>query len=999
MSDGRHGPVWEELGRIDYFLEHLARAVERGEAPRETYDTLAPRYLTRREEIVRVLTGAAMPVAAESQPHPVAAPFSAPVADLVPGRAPREVRWTQILAYTGAFLVVVAAAIFTVAVWETVSTTAKLAFLGVFTAAFYGAGVLVWRAGMRGGGVALTAVGSAMLLFDGWIAIDGYGMSGPWPWAGLLLVLSAVYWFTETRLTGRFFGITGAAAQIGWWWLLGQGLGWTTAPRFAGIAAVAIAWSIVAEVTREREEFASLAWVLRIAAPVTVAGAAFGVLANLAIGPPRWVDVGSAAVIALAVTAVVDRFGVRWRGIAAAGWLPLLVAIAAMIDVTSPGWGHVGVLVAAAVALGAYELFRGGLGHGIAALVFEAAAWLALADRLDFATDATLAMLVVVGAVWLVAARMMSERIDGDEPLAPYASGFAPVVAVGGRLLLGGVTLFLPEGVLEARREGWGLVLPRETVLAAVFTLGWGAGARLMRAWSAAIVAAAGSFLTVSLLVSGLAPDVHVAFVGCALVALAALWLHAPPISRALSAPLLGRGISWVAGGVLFAFATGLWLVGPPYAEWPVIVLMVAVAALWLSEAWRFSSACLGAAAGPALVGATLLTGDLIDVGPGLLGSALGGVAGAAAGTFICGACVPWGRRSVYRESLWWWALPAGVAASVAALWPIVMLAGSRSADVAQALTVTFALAALAWALGALAVRGTWLSSLSALAAWGSILAALAWLAAPPAVTLAVLTAYAVALMAPTFVRLRSDAPAPLRSALAAPLAAVALTVAAGTVFLGVQSHFGAVLWGGWADLGPWGLTVALVVLGGLLVSAAAPYSIEIAEYAGALAIVAAGWVVLDTAGVRVLEPYLVLLALYIAGSAYRYASGAPAREVPVVSDWAAVACAAWLPALLAVSASTPSDAFTHSVWAVGLSLAAITAGVLLRVRGYLFGGVAALVFVSVWRSFFLLVEFWWAVLGLIGIAMLVIALTWERQQMLLARTGNLVREYFGGWR
>ncbi len=88
-----------------------------------------------------------------------------------------------------------------------------------------------------------------------------------------------------------------------------------------------------------------------------------------------------------------------------------------------------------------------------------------------------------------------------------------------------------------------------------------------------------------------------------------------------------------------------------------------------------------------------------------------------------------------------------------------------------------------------------------------------------------------------------------------------------------------------------------------------------------------------------------------------------------------------------------------NSLWAVGLALVAMAVGIVARVRGYLFGGVAGLVAVSVWRSFFVLVEFWWVVLGLIGVAMLVIALTWERQQVLLKRTGSRLQEMLGGWR
>jgi hypothetical protein len=83
----------EELGRIDYFLDQLARAVERGEVPLESYDRLAPRYLERREELVRILTikaGGAVQQAAPTQAAPglvPVAPIAQPPAHATPEAA------------------------------------------------------------------------------------------------------------------------------------------------------------------------------------------------------------------------------------------------------------------------------------------------------------------------------------------------------------------------------------------------------------------------------------------------------------------------------------------------------------------------------------------------------------------------------------------------------------------------------------------------------------------------------------------------------------------------------------------------------------------------------------------------------------------------------------------------------------------------------------------------------------------------------------------------
>ena len=54
---------------------------------------------------------------------------------------------------------------------------------------------------------------------------------------------------------------------------------------------------------------------------------------------------------------------------------------------------------------------------------------------------------------------------------------------------------------------------------------------------------------------------------------------------------------------------------------------------------------------------------------------------------------------------------------------------------------------------------------------------------------------------------------------------------------------------------------------------------------------------------------------------------------------------------------------------------------------------------VALWRTASYLAQFWWVVLGVIGIAMLVIALSWERQRMLLSDTQRRLRDGCEDWR
>ena len=73
------------------------------------------------------------------------------------------------------------------------------------------------------------------------------------------------------------------------------------------------------------------------------------------------------------------------------------------------------------------------------------------------------------------------------------------------------------------------------------------------------------------------------------------------------------------------------------------------------------------------------------------------------------------------------------------------------------------------------------------------------------------------------------------------------------------------------------------------------------------------------------------------------------------------------IPAVLAVRATGIEDAWTHAIWAFGLSLVAVAAGVAARVRVYFFGGVIVIVWVSLLYSFEYLVQFWWLLLGIVG--------------------------------
>ena len=87
------------------------------------------------------------------------------------------------MAWAGALLVVIAAAIFTVYRWETFSPMVKLLYLAGVTAAFYvGGDVVRTRLGLSPIGMSIMTAGAAMLLFDGWILLQAFSLEGPLPW-------------------------------------------------------------------------------------------------------------------------------------------------------------------------------------------------------------------------------------------------------------------------------------------------------------------------------------------------------------------------------------------------------------------------------------------------------------------------------------------------------------------------------------------------------------------------------------------------------------------------------------------------------------------------------------------------------------------------------------------------------------------------------------------------------------------------------------------------
>lgn len=1003
MIDSAHTREWDELHKIDYFLEHLARAVERGEVHAASYELLAPRYLERRAELVAVIerradrgpelhtqappAAAATAVAASETPSsaafvPTVADLTRPVASARPAspREPRPVPWTTVLTITGAFLVIVAAAIFAVATWDLFGVGFKLVFLGSLTAAFYAAGHLVRRRlGLAAGGVALMAVGSAMLLFDGWIAIDGYGLTGPWPWVGWLAVCSLVYWYSEVAIGGAFFGVIGASAQVAWVWLLGEGLAWPAPQRLAGIALVAVLWALAARNAQDRPPFSSLARVLRWAAPVLVAGCGVGLGLDISTGPATWIYIASALVVGSAATMVFEVSRLP-SGLAAILHVPVFLGILSMTDMTGTEWGHVILLALMVAGYLIHELRYGGWGHGMIALAAELMATLVLADLLGWEADATVALVGAVAVSWLVASRLLDRAPAGDA-MSRGAAGMRSLAEAGGWLALAGSTLAVPaaSGVVPLSAVA---VHASDAALPAGMLGLWAVAGAVRRREPVGVVLIAVSLYATAALLAWSLPELHSALYGAALVAVLIVWflarllaarVWALPVEACLMAvrtlSLLVLVVGSAAQGYFFDFVA-----------WQSVVLIVLAALVWLLDALFAEELPAGfGLASALLVFAAALAGEwYLDTGDPIMWI------GPAMAVVLALVSIPLRSRSGWAT---WWNGGAAAAA-------VVVILTSLGAPPA-AIPVALILTGLAWLIMAIVSDNPVLAPVAGLFGFGAMFATADQFMLGPWVTLAPVTLVAYALLSvlflpqPRFSRRWTDA-----AAAAGLVGMVLACVAMAEGGLGAELGFRL----SWAGVGGHELAAAIGLLGVFVMVGGIARRIDAAPYLGVALVLVAYFIEIRTLDVGTVEWFSTPLALYIIWAGARVRRGMPGRGTPV-PDVLAAAVGLGVPALLSTLPLYQDEPWVHLVWAVMLSIIAILAGVTFKVRGYFFGGVAALVFTAVIRSWFFLVSFWWLVLGVIGVTMLVVALTWERQQMIVADAERRLRAAMADWR
>jgi hypothetical protein len=888
---------------------------------------------------------------------------------VAPSRTPLS--WTTVLIATGALLVIVAAAVFAIAAWQLVSPVLRFLFLGALTFGFYVAGERVRsKLDLSTGGVALTVVGSAMLLFDGWILIDGYQLTGPLPFAGWFLLCSVVYWLTELRLRSRFFGITGAAAQIAWWWLLGEGLGWAVEPRLAAISVVLAIWAIVARGVDEDSPFASLAGMLRLAAPIGAVAIVWAFMAQFGGGDAT--AFVSATLVGISVSVIVDALDLP--GVSGAfGYLPLMLLAGGHVP---SEWWQVVLFGGLGVTHIGIELRRGRGAYGVLGLLWTAIALFALGGALDLSDRMLVALFIALALVWSGIAFSMRRMKIAEEYRAERVRVMALTFEFGGWTLLAGAsiaTLFVtrafPVVGLAATLSDAVLVL-----FAAAAILGASVLHRRPAVVGAMIVSLYGLWILLDVAAPALRAPLRAIWL---IVATGAWYLAANVLERVTGAErALTRMAARLSVALLFMTAVLLdaWYVGLP--TWQSAALLGALAMWFLADGLLDRTAVYFGVAGAAAVAAIAMWGGWhADGGFAAMVGSLAALGIAAVGLLV--------RRV---RGLAVWAPWAAVAVAVV----VAPVAWSDAGALA------FGLAACAAAASVAAFSSGWIEGvlIAGVLAASAMLAALANANVTAWSTTGAMIALAAVMLLPSFV-LDTDEKSVVGRTVRALCAAGAISIVM-LVAVGIGARD---LWydvPAWMALDRNALAVSVATLGAYVLGASVAHDLENGLFVGVFFLLSAYWLKLGDLDRPPIEYFTVPASVYVAWCGYRWARLHPSRPFPVLCDVGAAALLL-MPSAYALNAIGISAALAwqHTLWGIGLAIAGIALGVVLRVRVYFLGSVFALIYIAFVRTWTYLVEYWWVVLGVVGIGMIIVALARElRRQMV---TG--VRDVLEGWR
>jgi hypothetical protein len=992
-------PVWEELGKIDYLLDQLARSVERGEVERRVYDRMSPRFLARRADLADVLRqrqarvvpvplspgaptmptdarlvrverapvtpGDRVPESTQSTPAQLSEPVGEPQwwaqpataeGRQIPPRyaAPRSaVSAGTWMTFAGGFLVIVAVAIFTIYAWASMPALAKLAVLVAVTAMFYVGGEVVrTRMELPAAGIALTGVGSAMLLFDGWAVINNFGMTGALPWAVLLLLCSLAYWATELRIAGGWFGAIGAAAQVGWWWLLGSALHLPMMWQIAGIAVVALLWAFASRNVPSDGPLAALGTVLRGGSVLLATVMPVAMLAQTFLD--RGVDdvglVAAAFVVAVAATVVIELHAPDLRRYSAVLHVPV---VAALLTTGDPGVAA-GLSAAFALLYGAYAVLRGAVGYASLSLAAVALAVWVFGQR--FAWESTMTTGVGAGlfAAAAVGGFLLWRRPAGNT----QASSDSPATLAGLAWHTLGILGLAVTTVIGVPAAAGGVPLSSVAVTAAHVLLAlwvlalWTLTVAVTRREEAGWVLFGWSFYAMAAVVAWGWPDMHSAWYAAALILLAVAWRQVEPVSD----QLLGverAMLTTVSRTLMLAIPIGGAIASSVFfslSDVPMAALLALAAIAWAADALRSGDSWAFAPAAAFGVAAAFVGGWHAD------SATMAAVWAAAAGAVFALA----GAFGSRRMDGWGAFLAAGgvLPATVA------LVAGFGNVG---HLAVALAFVTVAWALSTIAADMPVLFGVAGVFSSFTLLATLWWRDPAPIVSYLAYSVLAVALFAPVVLSLGNQG-GMLRRA-ARPLATAALFTMGQFALLGfIQMSVGQPDIGTRAlQIGQPALAYGLIASGAMAVLWSALEDFEMGGYLGYASMLFGILTFMDLTHVKQTEFYLLAIAAYAIGMGVLYSRKGVGRRVPASSNGVAFTAAVIAPFLLSLGAYKPMVALEHGLWTLFLAIAAIVGGLMSRTKLYFLGGItiASLEALYMSRSVLMALPAWvWIGLG-----------------------------------
>ena len=1000
----------DELAKIHYLLEALEQAQARGELTGPGYLLLTRRYLDRARELGLERSGKdqATSATASEEMTPPARPAPPPGpppwlgAPGPPSRvagAARSVPWTVWVALAGALLVIAAAAGFAIFAWPSLAAGIRLGILAAVTAAFYGSGLWLRRR-LTVIGISLLAIGAALVLVDGWLLLSAAGLHSLWWWALLFAIGAGVHWAMGMWLRVRLFAVSGAIAQIAWWWLLSTALSWPLGARAAILTTVGLIWTLAAPRVR-RAAGESIGQILGLAGPGLAAGAALVAIVGVLVDP-GWSAVIVALVIAVTATAAFElqkTVSSAWvREVSVVALLPLPAALLSL-PTTGPAWPAIVLMVVAGALCLLVGAWRGGALRAAVGLVTLLAApampglmgdggagpWIgAIASWLGLGTLA-----VVAGSLLPRVALRGFERGMRDACRVMQGGGW---LAIFGASVLQLAALGAAGPLLAGERPSSGAL----TLLAAEAAAAWlvSTAVRSKVEQSAAAPETSHSPIVVLLAATGLAgyaysqfaaalalrwiaPSADHVWYSFVMLGLAAAWSH----SRTLAMRRLGassRVAAWMfglssVGCVVFAIAPILVVsTTPGVAD---ILLAALAAALWGLEAWRFHERVFVLAASLASFAtiylAVLETGD----------RAAAGLATAAAGAVLALAPLALRRNAEWRLL---WSLGAAGAAAAGVI-------GTFSTP----WSATLALAALAAALAGPALLGLpALAGTSAFVAFAAVCSLESWTGAGAWAGTAVAIAAAAAMLTPALVRRGRPQPRPGATwslALAGALALVGVLVATAVAESSATPP-------DWLTGGDWSLAVLLCSLAAYCAGWSLWAHTRWGLAAGPVVLLAGLLMFLEAADVPVPEAYFIVVAVWGGVVAWRLSHRKRYRHAAVAIDVVAVIAGLGGPALLMMASGLSVSSTKHAIWLICLAAAIVGSGVGLRVRLYFGCGVGGVVLAAFWltSSHLSAIPSVVAIVAIVGGALITLGAVGERRR---ARITIVAKNAFAGWR